>query len=70
MTNSLKYKIFRMGILPVIKKLIFFISDVKERVEYDVTVVRLLSSGYYDNSVTVAISPIVDDSLLDSASGL
>lgn len=37
---------------------------------YDVTAVRLLSSGYYDNSVTVAISPIIDDSLLDSASGL
>ncbi|KYN14986.1 PREDICTED: corticotropin-releasing factor-binding protein [Trachymyrmex cornetzi] len=44
--------------------------DIKELVVYDVTVVRLLSSGYYDNSVTVAISPIVDNSLLDSASGL
>ncbi|KAG5309345.1 CRHBP protein, partial [Acromyrmex insinuator] len=44
--------------------------DIKELVAYDVTVVRLLSSGYYDNSVTVAISPIVDNSLLDSASGL
>ncbi|XP_018352651.1 PREDICTED: corticotropin-releasing factor-binding protein [Trachymyrmex septentrionalis] len=44
--------------------------DIKKLVAYDVTVVRLLSSGYYDNSVTVAISPIVDNSLLDSASGL
>ncbi|XP_077281152.1 corticotropin releasing hormone binding protein [Temnothorax americanus] len=44
--------------------------DIKELVAYDVTAVRLLSSGYYDNSVTVAISPIVDGSLLDSASGL
>ncbi|XP_018052772.1 PREDICTED: corticotropin-releasing factor-binding protein [Atta colombica] len=44
--------------------------DIKELVAYDVTVVRLLSSGYYDNSVTVAISPIVDNNLLDSASGL
>ncbi|XP_012231163.1 corticotropin-releasing factor-binding protein [Linepithema humile] len=43
--------------------------DVKELVAYDVTSVRLISSGYYDNSVTVAISPIIDDHVLDSASG-
>ncbi|XP_020282228.1 corticotropin-releasing factor-binding protein [Pseudomyrmex gracilis] len=44
--------------------------DIRELVAYDVTSVRLISSGDYDNSVTVAISQIVnDDLLLDSASG-
>jgi len=48
---------------------IFLFADVKELVAYDVTSVRLVSSGYYDNSVTVAISPITDDDL-DPASSL
>ncbi|XP_025156063.1 corticotropin-releasing factor-binding protein [Harpegnathos saltator] len=44
--------------------------DVKELVPYEVTSVRLISSGYYDNSATVIINPIISDDLLDSAAGL
>ncbi|XP_011331751.1 corticotropin-releasing factor-binding protein [Ooceraea biroi] len=44
--------------------------EIKELVAYEVTSVRLVSSGYYDNSVTVGISPITEDDLLDPASGL
>jgi len=49
---------------------ICLLADVRELVAYDVTSVRLVSSGYYDNSVTVAISPITDDDLLDPSSNL
>ncbi|XP_014484378.1 PREDICTED: corticotropin-releasing factor-binding protein [Dinoponera quadriceps] len=42
--------------------------DIKEFVPYEVTSVRLISSGYYDNSATIIINPIVSDDLLDPAS--
>ncbi|CAL1676542.1 unnamed protein product [Lasius platythorax] len=45
-------------------------SDIKESVPYDVTVVRLISSGYCDNSVTVAIRSIIDNDMLEAISGL
>ncbi|EFN70026.1 Corticotropin-releasing factor-binding protein [Camponotus floridanus] len=44
--------------------------DIKESVPYDVTIVRLISSGYCDNSVTVAIRSIIDNDMLEIASGL
>lgn len=44
--------------------------DIKEPVPYEVTVVRLISSGYCDNSVTVAIRSMIDNDMLEAASGL
>ncbi|XP_050445634.1 corticotropin-releasing factor-binding protein [Cataglyphis hispanica] len=44
--------------------------NIKEPVPYDVTVVRLISSGYCDNSVTVAIRSMIDNDMLEAASGL
>ncbi|XP_072753625.1 corticotropin releasing hormone binding protein [Anoplolepis gracilipes] len=44
--------------------------NIKEPVPYDVTVVRLISSGYCDNSVTVAMRLLIDNDMLEAASGL
>lgn len=41
------------------------IADYRELVEYSVTSVRLISSGSFENSVTVQIQPLKDE-LLDA----